>query len=316
MGKKYRNLMPQIVDRENMEAAYRQTAKGRRQTRGYLDFKEYAPLNLAVLADEIGSGEYRPGPFYEFQVRDPKPRKISALSFRDRIAQHALCNVIGPIIDRALLPRCFACRPGKGTHMGVKVIQSDLRHLEPEPTFFLKTDFSKYFASIDRRRLHGLIRKKISCQATLKLIEAITPLDGQGIPIGSLTSQFYANLYGTQFDRLIQQEIGLGRWGRYMDDILVLHHSAEILHECKSRLEALASNCGLRFSKWQVSPVARGVPWLGYRIWPHYKLMRRQSIRRAQRHLQSIIRRGDRSAEAKFRAAWQGHCRWADYQPL
>ena len=197
MAKKYRNLLPLISSEDNLREAYRRTAKGRRFTHAALAFKEYAELNLEQLGRDLASGAYRPEPMREFMVHDPKPRLITALSFRDRIAQHALCLVIGPIFEATLLPRTYACRVGFGTHAGIVQLQADMRRLEKDgPTYALKTDFSKFFPSVDRAVLHSLLRRKVSCRATLDLMEAITPIEGRGIPIGSLTSQLYANVYG------------------------------------------------------------------------------------------------------------------------
>lgn len=167
------------------------------------------------------AGSYRPDAARVFTIYEPKPRIITAASFRDRVAQHALCAVISPIFERTLLPRTYACRAGLGTHAGVVAVQADLRRLGM-PLYALKTDFSKYFASIDRVVLCGLIRRKISCAATLRLIEAITPPVGVGVPIGALTSQLWANVYGGVVDRHLQMQLGARHWHRYMDDIVVL----------------------------------------------------------------------------------------------
>ena len=118
MAKKHRNLIGPITDDANMRAAYRRTARGRRLTSGHLEFKEFSSLNLERLADEMRSGAYRQGEPRRFEIFDPKRREISALPFRDRVAQHALCAIIEPIFDATLLPRSYACRRGKGTHAG------------------------------------------------------------------------------------------------------------------------------------------------------------------------------------------------------
>lgn len=231
-------------------------------------------------------------------------------------APHALCAVIGPALEATLLPRTFACREGMGTHAGVKTVQADLRAMGPE-AHVLKTDFSKYFHSIDRAVLIGLIRKKISCAATLRLIEAITPATGHGLPIGALTSQLYANVYGGMVDRFIHTDHGHRRWARYMDDIVVIAPSASELRDLGATMATFAQDqMGLRFSKWSVQPVSRGVNFLGYRIWPNHKLLRRQSVVRARRRIEALRRRGDHEALAAFLAAWLGHARWADTHNL
>ena len=316
MAKKHRNLIERIACEKNLRRAYLQTARGKRRTFGYLEFKEYAELNLALLGQEILNGSYLPGKPREFLIHEPKPRLISAIPFRDRVAQHALVNVIGPIFEATLLPRTYACRKDMGTHAAVISLQSEMRKMGT-PLYALKTDFAKYFSSIDRGVLHRLIAKKISCAATLRLISSIVPPTGCGLPIGALTSQLFANVYGGQVDRLIHCGLGERHWYRYMDDIVVLGKDLDRLRSIKRELEELAYlELGLRLSRWSLFPVSRGVNFLGYRIWPTHKLLRKSSAIRARRRLRVLRAHDDAEALQAFSAAWSGHAQWADSHNL
>lgn len=310
MGKKYKHLFESIVCLENLKFAYKQTLKGKRKSWAYLEFKEFAALNLEELHADLVSGNYQPSPLRDFWVYEPKPRLISAPSFRDRIVHHALCAMIGPILDKTLLPRTFACRNGKGTHAGVRQVQADLRKMGSG--YCLKTDFSRYFASIQRDTLTMLIAKKIACPKTMALIKQITPSTGVGIPIGALTSQFYANLYGGVIDRVLQQTCKIKTWARYMDDIVVLDPDLSRLFEVKRQVELVAQSLGLSFSKWSILPVVRGVNFLGYRIWATHKLLRRQSVISAKRKLKRLRQYGHPSEVQQFVAGWSAHAAHAD----
>lgn len=311
MAKKYRNLIGPIVDDQNIRRAYARTALGRRGTYGYHDFKEHAEANLARLRQDIMAGSFQPDPVRHFMVFEPKPRHIEALSFRDRVAHHALVNIVGPIFEATFLPRSFACRVGRGTHAGVRLLQADLRR--SGATHFLKTDFARYFASIDRAVLHRMIARKISCAATLDLIGRFIPADGSGLPIGALTSQLFANVYGSAVDRFLHEQLGRRLWYRYMDDIVVLGRDVQELRAVKAALEAFAdAELRLRFSHWSVAPVSRGINFLGYRIWPTHKLLRRQSVRSARRKLIRLRAGGDETALRAFIGAWRGHAEHAD----
>jgi hypothetical protein len=280
-------------------------------TWGYLEFKEYAELNLERLQSEIINGTWRQGGFREFIVYEPKPRSIHALEFKDRVAQHALVNVIGPIFEKTLMPGTFACREGMGTHAGVRHVQAGLRRTGA--THFLKTDYSKFFPSVDRAVLHELIRKKISCPQTLSLIEAMLPSQGKGLPIGSLTSQLLANVYGGEVDRFMHFKLGAKEWTRYMDDIVVLSSNPyELRHWFEDIEQFSIERLGLRMSKWQISPVTRGINFLGYRIWPRHKLMRKQSVTTAKRKIKRYIQTNERESLDKFMASWRGHAAHAD----
>jgi hypothetical protein len=320
MAKRYRNLIGPITADSNMREALRLTARGKRLTPGYLEFKEFGPLNLEELARDMREGTYVPGEAHEFRIHDPKPRIISALPFRDRVAQQAACLVIAPLFDKALLPRCYASRTGMGTHAGVRDVQATIRRLgrHGETVYALKTDFSRYFASIERATLWRLIERKISCRATLRLLEAMVPREGIGLPIGALTSQIFANLYtGLTLDRFLQQTLREPDWFRYMDDLVVLGTNPQHLRAVKDAIEHYsADELGLRFSKWAVFPVSRGINFLGYRIWPTHKLLRRQSVIRARRKIAAYRKAGDDERLQKFLAAWLGHASHADTRNL
>lgn len=311
MGKKYKRLIDQITDIENLRDAYRKTASGKRMTWGYLEFKEYSELNLDRLRDEMQAGAWTQGKYREFTVYEPKPRNIHALDFKDRLAQHALCNVIGPIFDRTLLPGTFACRTGMGTHAGVRHVQSGLR--QTNATHFLKTDYSKFFPSVNRKVLHEMIEKKISCEKTLMLIRAMIPTTGYGLPIGSLTSQLFANVYGGATDRFIHFDLKAKHWSRYMDDIVIISSNPyELRHWFEDIRNFSLERLEMRISKWQVSPVTRGINFLGYRIWPRHKLMRKQSVTTAKRKIKKLVQLEDQESLKKFIASWRGHASHAD----
>jgi RNA-directed DNA polymerase len=315
MGKKYKRLFEQIIAKENFQDAYLKTRKGKRNSMSYLEFKEYGPFNLEMLRQEVADGAYVRAPFRNFYIHDPKLRLISGLPFRDRIVQHALNNIIEPIYESTFLPYTFACRPNKGTHAGVKYVQSVLR--KGKTTHFLKTDFSKYFPSIQGEKLYKLHESKIYCQQTLRLMQTITPKHETGIAIGSLASQLNANLYGTLADNFVHYKLKPQAWARYMDDMVLLDNDPSKLRDMKEQLEAFAfDEMGLRFSKWSIAPINRGINFLGYRIWPTHKLLRKQSVTRAKRAIKSLKARGDTVALNKFLAAWVGHATWADTHHL
>ena len=316
MARKYRNLIGSIVDPDNLRRAYRRTALGRRLTYGALEFKEHAEVNLARLGEEMADGRFEPDPVRHFTVFEPKRREITALSFRDRVAHHALVAVIGPIFEASLLPRTFACRPGLGTHAGVRAVQAALRRLGPD-AWFLKTDFSRFFASIDRSRLWLMIEAKISCGRTLDFIARSVPRGGRGLPIGALTSQIFANVYAGAVDRLLAQQMKEKMWFRYMDDIVVLGRDRAHLGIVKAEIEHLAAtDLGLSFSKWSIAPAVRGVNFLGCRIWASHKLLRRQSVIDAKRKIRRFREAGDIPGLTAFVGSWRGHAGHADCHNL
>lgn len=314
MGKKYKNLIGDICSMPNLYRAFDKAAKGKRYTAGYLQFKQHSAANLKMLSVAMADGSYRPSSPKIFFVNEPKRREISAPPFSDRVVQHALCNIIEPIFDQIFFPYSFACRKGKGTHAGITHTQAIFRRLGKQgQVWSLKMDFSKYFASVDRVVLHTEIRRKIRCRRTLDMIELFHPAEGEGIPIGNLTSQLFANVYGHLWDRYIVHDLGLRNWARYMDDTIILADSQESLLVIQQSLgEFLESNMGMRFSKWSIQPAHTGVCFLGCRIWPTHKLLRRSSVIAAKRKIKRYRTNGNTAVLNKFLAAWKGHARWAN----
>ena len=314
MGNKHRNLIGAIATTDNLYIAYKKAARGKRYTAGHLAFKQHLAANLGLLRQALADGTYKPSEPRVFFVHEPKLRKISALPFADRVVQHAICNIIEPIFDKVFLPNSHACRTGRGTHSAVKVAQATMRE---GYTWVLKMDFSKYFANVDFTVLHTEIRRKISCAATLKLIESIVPATGKGLPIGNLTSQLFANLYGHIWDRFIAHKLGIKRWIRYMDDTVIFAHSREVLAVIQHGLGWFAEqNLKMTFSKWSIVPVGKGLPWLGYRVWPTHKLLLRASVISAKRKLARFEKHGLAEHRKRFLAAWTGHAKWANSHNL
>ena len=310
--KRYNNLFEQIISEENMHLAYFKTRKGKRSSHSYLDFKEYAMLHLRELREELEAGMYHVSKYRDFYIYDPKKRLISALPFRDRVVQHALNNVLEPIFDASFLPYTFACRPGKGTHAGVKHIQSSIRKYGSK--YFLKIDLQKYFPSTWRPGLYKKVDHKIKCKKTIDLMERIVPREGFGIKIGSLSSQLNANINGTYIDRFVHEEIKPDAWARYMDDVILLDSNADLLRRAKSEIEQIVDEkMKMQFSKWSIASTKRGVNFLGYRIWSTHKLLRKQSVIKAKKRMKAIT---DDEEMQRFLGAWLGHARWADVHNL
>lgn len=316
MGKKYKNLFNQVSDRGNLWEAYRNASRHKKHSYGYLIFRQYEAANIENMIAQLNAGTYVPGDHNVFYVYEPKERKISALPFLDRIVQHSLYKTINPIFEKTFLPSSFACRTNKGTHRGVKYVQSLIRKL-PDGAWFLKLDFKSYFHNVDRKILWKEIDSKIKCRKTVELLEKFHPREGKGLPIGNLTSQLLANIYGNILDRYLQHELKVKAWARYMDDTVIFGESQEELVEIHKKLtEFVTTKMLLNWSKWSIKPVTSGINFLGYRIFKNYKLIRKDSVRRAKRKIHRYRKSGNIEKLEKFLASWKGHIQWADSHNL
>lgn len=312
MGKRYKNLYSQICDPDNLWAAYSRAANGKRASMGYLRFRDNEAAHILILSKRLTDKTYAVGRYSNFVVYEPKARTISALPFKDRVVQHSLHAAIEPIFEKTFLPNSYACRKDLGTHCGVRNVQAMLRRLSKNgEVFCLKMDFSKYFPSIDRENLYREVEKKISCKDTLRLLEKFHPRTGTGIPIGHLTSQLMANIYGNKLDHFITHKLKAKNWARYMDDTIILSNSKDELKEWFIEIHNfIVQEMKLKFSKWSIQSTNRGVNFLGYRIWKTHKLLRRSSVTRAKRKLKKYASNAEK--KDRFLASWMGHAKFAN----
>ena len=166
--------------------------------------------NLAGLARDLAEGTYTVGPYHQFTIFDPKERLITAPCFRDRVLHHALTLVCEPVFERFLIADTFACRRGKGREAAVERAKQFARRYP----WFLKLDIRKYFNSIDHEILLGLLARKFKDRRLLdlfgRIIASYEVAPGRGVPIGSLTSQHFANFYLGWLDRFVKEGLRAG----------------------------------------------------------------------------------------------------------
>lgn len=315
MGKKYKNLFNSVVDINNIRDAYEKAVRGgNRYSTSHLRFKENLDVNLKNIQKNLINETYKRGRYYQFKVYDPKERVINALPFRDRVVQHSINNIINPIFEKTFYIHSYACRKNKGVHQGVKQVQSDIRRLNKNGSvYYLKMDFSKYFKSIDKNVLLKVIEKKIKDKKLMNLIKSINVDIESGIPIGNLLSQLYANIYGDIFDKFIKNKLQVKYYYRYMDDTVILSNNKNELFELKNKLEKfIGIFMKLKFSKWQIQSINKPLNFLGYRITPKYKLVRKDSVIRAKRKIKRYKRYNDKEKLNMFLASWVGHIKSAN----
>ena len=225
---------------------------------------------------------------------------------------HALIQVVGPILDAAMMPQVFACRVGLGTHKCVNRVQQLMR--QNPNAWVLHVDFSKYFPTIPQDLLLTHLAKKLTCKRTLWLIEQVLSVQPQGLPIGALTSQCFCNYWGGKLDRFIAAT-GTGCFVRYMDDAAIIVDSkAEGMALRKAICDFVAAEMGQRIGKWHLGPVSRGFTFCGFRIRRKFKLVKRQSMIRQRRKLRLLLAHDDHEGWRRSQIAWMGHIRHGDGQ--
>lgn len=298
----YSSLYEQIYSFANLYDAWSKARKGKRRNREVLRFESDLEGNLIELQNDLIWQSYTPGAYRYFTVLSPKPRQIAALPFRDRVLQHAINNLIEPIFEARFISDSYACRPGRGTHACADRVERFLRIAQRNHgrIYALKADVSKYFASIHRPTILKILARNISCERTLQLIKTVIYADGEhtdyGIPIGNLTSQLMANVYLHQLDMEVKHNMQVKHYARYMDDFCIIHHDKNYLHAARAHIEDwLQENLQLKTNhKTQVTPVANrngmALDFVGYRIYPTHRRLRRDSIKRIKTSLKRLQR--------------------------
>lgn len=278
-------LLADVAAHDNLLRATWKAARGKRERADVSDFIVQLDASLKQLATDIQQGHAPYGRYRQFYIHDPKLRLIHAACFEDRVLHHAIMNLAEPVFERTLVASSYACRPNKGVHKAVAQVQKNLQRFP----WFVKVDISRYFPSIDHACLFELLNRRFKGRAFLDLlwgvIDSYQTQAGKGLPIGSLTSQHFANYYLDGADRFLLEHAQVCAHVRYMDDTLwwcqdkasaqqVLHALQTYLGE--QRLLQLKADS-------QINRSTRGVSYCGFRILPGTI---RLSLRKKRRYQQ------------------------------
>lgn len=327
MARTYRNLHEKVCDYGTLFRAWERARRGKRLRGDVLAFSANVGENLLRLQDELASLAWQPGAYRSRVVYEPKQRTIHIAPFRDRIVHQALCAVIAPLFEETFIHDSYACRAGKGSHAAVDRLTQFLRR--DNSTYVLKGDLSKYFESIP----HGLIMRELEWRiadgAVLELLHRVlnsyqgdfvgpAGFGPRGLPIGNLTSQWFANIVGNCLDQHAKHELRCRHYIRYMDDWALVSGSKQELQGWLLEIQRLLANLGLVLNpKTRILTAKEGVPFLGYRVWPTHRRALRGNLVRGRRRLRDHLRAVD-AGEMEGAAAvdslrsWFAHLAHAD----
>lgn len=280
--KRCAHLMPRIACWDSLALAFHKAAAGKRQSPAVARFSANLEQELNMLTAELATGTWQPGAYQRFIVRDPKLRTIHAAPFRDRVVHHALMMIAGPCLERSAIHHSFACRTRRGNLAAVQHAAACTR----KHRHFLKLDVRRYFDSIQHETLRVLLRRRIKDGALLATLDRVigsfhTAADG-GLPIGTLTSQYFANFYLDGLDHWIMETLRCPAYGRYMDDLVLWHDDAAVLARWYEHVASwLKRERGLELKGLsKPTPCREGLPFLGYRLTPRGILLSRASRQR------------------------------------
>ncbi|MDP1547787.1 MAG: reverse transcriptase domain-containing protein [Anaerolineales bacterium] len=344
---------------DNLLSAYRKAAKGKRGHADVAEFEYKLEDNLLQLGRELQEQTYQPGAYHSFYIHDPKKRLISAAPFRDRVVHHALCNLIEPVFEKSFIFDSYANRIGKGTHKALDraqgfarrfqyVLTCDVRQYFPSIDHeILKQTLKVSLAIHDRNRQTGSAKYPLSLPkkplgSLVWLAEKILhsgvgvlqeeydmvyfPEDDlfsihrpRGLPIGNLTSQFWANCYLSPFDHFVKRNLRCKGYLRYVDDFLLFSNDKVELDEWRRQVidELGKFRLTLHETKCQSRPVTEGIPFLGFILFPEHRRLKQKrgiAFQRKYKLSRRAVQQGRLSFEdlKSIVQGWVNHVRYGN----
>ncbi|MES2126687.1 MAG: RNA-directed DNA polymerase [Pseudomonadota bacterium] len=299
----------------DLVVAYFDCRRNKRNSESALVFEQDLERNLIKLRDELADGTYCPGRSICFVVTRPKAREVWAADFRDRIVHHLLYNKISPRFYASFIADSCACIPGRGTMYAAQRLEAKIRSITQNwsrPAWYLKCDLANFFVAIDKHDVQALLAPRIrepwwralastilfhdprldfELRGNPALLERVPPhkrLVNQpghlGLPIGNLSSQFFANVYLDALDQHVKHTIKARYYIRYVDDFILLHESPQWLNKAHDDIAQFLPrelHARLNPSKTILQPVDRGVDFVGHVIKPWRSSTRRRTVHAA-----------------------------------
>jgi len=297
-----------IYDLENLYLASHNALKNKKSKHSPAKFWLHEDKELLKMHEALKEKRYLWGAYSSFILNDQGvERRISVAPFRDRVLHHAIMQNIEPLFEKGFIYDSYANRKGKGTLGALK----RAKYYANKYDYVLQLDIKKFFPSIDHEILLELLRKKIICKDTMKLLEQLiansnrqddaffyfkgdnlfTPYQQRkGIPLGNLTSQFFGNLYLNPFDHFVKEELRVKGYIRYVDDSLYFSNSKEELEGVIGKIESFLVDYRVKIHPLKVKLLLtqRGFVFLGHKVFKTHFRLTSKAIRRGRKKLKKV----------------------------
>lgn len=289
-------LMGQIADMDNLRLAFFKAQRGKSAKKDVCRYREELDKNLLQLRDELLRGKVNVGNYHLFKIYDPKERIVCAAAFSERVLHHALMNICAPVFERHFVETTYANRIKKGEY---KALETAF-HAINRYAYVAKLDVRKYFDHIDHTILTALLGRLFKDKQLLnvlkQIIQSYSVASGKGVPIGNLTSQYFANYYLSCMDHYAKEQLQIPVYVRYMDDILVFDDDRENL---KEKVSAFQEEAETRLLLTLKPPVIQKtdipVSFLGYRLSKHKIGLTQRSRKRLEKKYRTAVRAYERN---------------------
>lgn len=306
-----RNVYYEITSFHTLMVADTHVSKGKRENTERLRFYDNREENLEEISTLLRAGKVPKVEYHSFYVYVPKVRKVIFIDYWSKVVQRAIYDVLNPKICRTFIEHTYACVKGRGQLAAMEQLYTWMRETRTSGTewYYYKFDVAKFFYRIDHEMLMDICRKKIDDPRTVDLLgyyinnDAVPfgmPLDANqltiteeqmlydlGIPIGGGLSHMLGNMYLDPLDQFCKRVLGIKRYIRYMDDIIILDNDKERLKEYGRRMtQFLEERLHLNFNnKTALRPVRVGCEFVGYVIYNDHVILRKSTTLRMKRTL-------------------------------
>ena len=306
---------------ESIFDAYFDCRKTKRNSLNQLRFEVDLEPNIVNLYYDLIDQRYTIGRSVAFVVTHPKIREVWAADFRDRVVHHVIYRAIFQRYHNRFIRDSYACIPARGTHDGLRRISHFARSITQnwtQPAYCLKIDIANFFNSIDRAILLKSLEKHVHEPWIIDLIRQIILHDprptavfkspphvfgkvpshksmllaspGKGLPIGNLTSQFFANVYLNDLDQFVKHVLKARYYGRYVDDMVLMHNDPHVLNEWYQKIDDfLQEKLMLRLhpAKKQLNKIETGIHFVGFVIKPYRTYLRQSTLANCKNKIRS-----------------------------
>ena len=286
--KSHRHLWEQLITEENFRRAYERSIRGKRNQPQVRRFNKDPEGNLEAVRQMVIAGKFHTSEYKQRRIFEPKERTIYKLPYSpDRIVQHAVMNILEPILERRMIANTFACIKGRGQLKASQKCSEYVRKYR----YCLKCDIHHFYPSINQKILSGKLHRIIRDEKFMALVDDVifSYPGGYNCPIGNYMSQWCGNYYLSFMDNFILHQLKPGGYERYCDDFLLFDNDKAKLHECRRRIaQFLKDELELEFSKAEVFDTKQGVDFCGYRMFGKYVLIRKSTARRMIRRFRKM----------------------------
>lgn len=284
--KRKNNLINEIILLDNLYKAWYKAKKGKTYKKEVIAYTNKLHKNLRNLQRQLFTGNVSVGTYHYFYVYEPKKRNISAATFSERVLHHALMNVCHQYFEKHLIYHSYATRKNKGTYAALDKAKLNVKKYK----YFAKLDIRKFFDSIDhvvlKRKLHNIFKDNVLISVFYKIIDSYHTKLGKGIPIGNLTSQYFANHFLSSADHYLLEKIQIPAYIRYMDDMLLFENDKNILKQkVREFTMYIKDNLLLDFKIININNCNNGVPFLGYKLYPNTVQLNKRSKKRFKKKI-------------------------------